>query len=85
MNFKGNRKLISHLFYKTASSILKPSQILYGEYEPQASILCELWLGLWRQFYGFKHVSQIPQQQWGIPENIHTSPMDVIGNPVENA
>ena len=23
-------------------------QILYGEYEPQASILCELWLRLWR-------------------------------------
>ena len=31
-------------------------QILYGEYEPQASILCELWLGLWRHFYGFKIV-----------------------------
>ena len=29
---------------------------LYGEYEPQASILCELWLGLWRHFYGFKIV-----------------------------
>ena len=25
----------------------KPSQILYGEYEPQAIIPCELWLGLW--------------------------------------
>ena len=31
-------------------------QILYGEYGPQASILCELWLGLWRYFYGFKIV-----------------------------
>ena len=29
---------------------------LDGEYEPQASILCEHWLGLWRHFYGFKIV-----------------------------
>ena len=34
----------------------KPSQILYGEYELQASILCELWLGFWRHFYGSKIV-----------------------------
>ena len=34
----------------------KLSQILYGEYEPQASILCELWPGLGRRFYGFKIV-----------------------------
>ena len=34
----------------------KPSQILYREYEPQASILCELWLGLWRHLHGFKIV-----------------------------
>ena len=29
---------------------------LYGEYEPQAGILCELWLGLWRHLNGFKTV-----------------------------
>ena len=29
---------------------------LYGEYEPQASILCELWLDLGRHFDGFKIV-----------------------------
>ena len=34
----------------------KPGQILYGEYEPQASILCELWLGSWRHLHGFKIV-----------------------------
>ena len=34
----------------------KSCQILYGEYEPQASILRELWLGLWRHFNGFKTV-----------------------------
>ena len=34
----------------------KPSKILFGEYEPQASILCELWLGLWCHFYGFEIV-----------------------------
>ena len=28
------------------TSQLKSSQILYGEYEPPASTLCELWLGL---------------------------------------
>ena len=27
-----------------------PCQILYAEYEPQASIFRELWLGLWRNF-----------------------------------
>ena len=30
--------------------------ILYGEYEPQESVLCEFWLGLWLDFYGFKIV-----------------------------
>ena len=32
------------------------SQILCGEYELQASILCELWLGLWCDLHGFKIV-----------------------------
>ena len=27
----------------------------------------------------------IEQKYWAIPENIHTTPMDDIGNPVENA
>ena len=30
--------------------------ILYGEYEPQVSIPCELWPGLWRDFYDFRTV-----------------------------
>ena len=37
-------------------TILKPCQILCGEYESQASILCELWLGLWRHLHGFEIV-----------------------------
>ena len=37
-------------------SMKQPDLYLYGGYEPQASILCELWLGLWRHFYGFKIV-----------------------------
>ena len=32
----------------------KPGKILYGEYEPQASILYEHWLGLRRHFYALK-------------------------------
>ena len=37
-------------YVETIKMTSKPGQILYGEYEPQASILCELWLGLWRLF-----------------------------------
>ena len=29
-------------YFETIKRRHKPSQILYGEYEPQASILCEL-------------------------------------------
>ena len=35
-------------YFETMKWRHKPCQILDGEYEPQASILCELWLGLWR-------------------------------------
>ena len=41
-------------YFETIKWRHKPSQILYGEYEPHASILCELWLGLWRHLHGFK-------------------------------
>ena len=43
-------------YFETIKMTLQPSQILYGEYEPQASILCELWQGLWRHLHGFKIV-----------------------------
>ena len=42
--------------FETIKMTSQPSQILYREYELQASILCELWPGLWRHLHGFKTV-----------------------------
>ena len=46
------REYCAHIDRKINTYSMK--QILYGEHEPQASILCELWLGLWRHLHGFK-------------------------------
>ena len=40
----------------TFFGLTRYTMLLYGGYEPHASILCELWLGLWRHFYAFKIV-----------------------------
>ena len=45
------------LYYsETIKMTSQAYSILYGEYEPQASILCEFWLGLWRHLHGSKIV-----------------------------